>query len=372
MNRINAAVTERFRRSSLLRAGALVAAIGLLAVCSVGLWKSLAITPDRQEKVTRVTYSQTGDFGYTARVVNNDLYGNATLTQQDTSLLFLAITESIGGSFSCRFVSNPEATAVVHTARIDAIIASSDQWSKTLELVPASTYSGPFTISFQIDTDGFFDLINAIESQIAVKGSSYDLTIRATVRTTGQTDYGPISELMTRNLTAKLRPATLTWTSGDFAGQPQYGSIQETVTIPAESGGNSTWWAIALGFVVLLGSYVAWSYVQSRPAPLGLADAEFGRARKKHEDVIVDVDDLPEAGGRRAGAMFGPSETVVLVASLDELVKVSESLLKPILHLAEPGRHTYRVIDGPTTYEYVSKPEPTMTDFEAEGEHYFP
>ena len=45
------------------------------------------------------------------------------------------------------------------------------------------------------------------------------------------------------------------------------------------------------------------------------------------------------------------------LGSLEEVVKASEALLKPILHVAEPTRHTYCVIDGTTQYLYVHEIE---------------
>ena len=77
---------------------------------------------------------------------------------------------------------------------------------------------------------------------------------------------------------------------------------------------------------------------------LGIEE-EAQRARKKHKDIVVDIDELPEA---QAG------QVVIQLSSLDELVKTADSLLKPVLHVSEPDKHTYCVIDGATRYKYTS------------------
>ena len=82
-----------------------------------------------------------------------------------------------------------------------------------------------------------------------------------------------------------------------------------------------------------------------KPWPLHPIEEEALRAKKKHKEVLADVDELPEAKAR---------EVVIPLSSLDELVKAADTLLKPVLHKAEPEKHTYCVIDGATRYQYVS------------------
>ena len=86
--------------------------------------------------------------------------------------------------------------------------------------------------------------------------------------------------------------------------------------------------------------------VQIRPLPLAAVEAEARRAKKKHKNVIVDVEDFPEF-------LSSFSKEMASVGSLEELIKVADALLKPVIHKAEPGKHIYRVIDDIITYEYV-------------------
>jgi hypothetical protein len=60
----------------------------------------------------------------------------------------------------------------------------------------------------------------------------------------------------------------------------------------------------------------------------------------------VDVEELPGVK---------PSETVIPLNSLDDLVRIADDLVKPVLHQEEEGRHTYCIIDGGVRYQYVIK-----------------
>jgi len=355
MKRINAMVRAYFRQWPVLRTGALVIVIGLLIFCVVGIRNAYTTATEKEEPMAVLSYSQSGDFTYRARVTDNDLYGNATLTEQDTSVLFLGITESIEGGFTYRFESDQPVQQLLHEVEINTVVESPNNWSKTVTLVPETVETGPFTISFPIDTDGYFQLINAIEQQIRIESGSHNLTFQVSVHTTAQTDYGPINELLTQSMSCTLQSSKLTFGGGTSLSQTRYGSFQGTVTTFVDMGSTRMSWIISLAFILIVALYVVWTYVNSRPAPLPAVEKEARQARKKHEDLLVDVAMLPED---RTGSMpmtFGTQDVVIPVSSLDELVKVSESLIKPVLHKAEPNRHIYRVMDGPIIYEYVSE-----------------
>lgn len=91
--------------------------------------------------------------------------------------------------------------------------------------------------------------------------------------------------------------------------------------------------------------YTLWSYWEFRHRLISQLEADALQVKSKHQDLVVDVEKLPETKDE---------ETMIELGSLDELVKVAEALLKPVLRLAEPERHTYCVIDGMARYHYVS------------------
>jgi len=72
------------------------------------------------------------------------------------------------------------------------------------------------------------------------------------------------------------------------------------------------------------------------------------KIRKKYGEWIVDIDNLPSSIDKQ----------VLTVKTLDDLVKISEELGKPVMHYTSvtpnPGeRHIFYVIDEDTHYKYV-------------------
>ncbi len=51
-----------------------------------------------------------------------------------------------------------------------------------------------------------------------------------------------------------------------------------------------------------------------------------------------------------------PNETVIPLSSLDDLVRIADDLVKPVLHRIQEGRHIYCTIDGTVRYQYMSQP----------------
>jgi hypothetical protein len=68
-----------------------------------------------------------------------------------------------------------------------------------------------------------------------------------------------------------------------------------------------------------------------------------GDINRKYKAMVVEVGNAPEG---RTG------EAVLPVASMEDLMKVGQGLLKPVHHAAEEGTHIYWVYDDTKRYEY--------------------
>jgi len=97
----------------------------------------------------------------------------------------------------------------------------------------------------------------------------------------------------------------------------------------------------------LLGMYLLVVSVVYRGGPVSDMEREAMRAKKKHKDLVVDVEELP--------SLEGDDIEVAWLSSLDELMIVAENLFKPVLHKAERERHIYCVVDAKVRYVYVSE-----------------
>ena len=173
-----------------------------------------------------------------------------------------------------------------------------------------------------------------------------NFNIKADVHTIAQTDLGTVDEVYTQVLEGKLEGSTLTF--GEELTQSQSGSLG-AATIP--SGSERGGWKIPSlsGLVVALVAlgFLGWKQRQLKPAGINV-ETEAARAKKKYKQVMVDIEGLPSVK---------PAETVIPLSSLDDLVRIADDLVKPVLHQSEEGRHTYCVVDGVVRYQYTSQPQ---------------
>ena len=320
------------------------------------------LTQSQHGSFNGLDYEHKGTFDYTIKLKQNTLFGVTTLEPPPSEpastialpsglVYFTRIVNSMEGTFSYDFYCDQPLNEAWAQVEVTAILEYPDVWSKTFTLVPATTKTGAFTVSFPVDIEGFRKLTDTVRDEIGLGAAAYDITIRADVRMHAETDYGSIDEVFTQSMTGTLGLTTMVWE--DDLTRSRSGSIKETMTVP-----NSVWpvRGVAVGgmlLIALVGSYLVWNYRQVKPIPLSPMEAEALRVTKKHKDVIVVVDDLPEL---KAG------ETVIPLSSVDELVKTADLLLRPVLHKAEAQKHTYCVIDGLTRYVYTSYQQ----DWEAE------
>ncbi len=258
-------------------------------------------------------------------------------------LYFPGIIDNIKASFSYQFLCDRPISEQSQEVEVTVIIENPDKWSRSLVVVPETSKVGSFTISFPIDIQYFTMVIDAIGQETGVRGSSHNIVIKADVYTVARTDVGTINEVYTQTLGAKLESNTLTFDeelSGSKSGSIGGAAIPEA----SEEGGSRAPWIIGLVIALLALGYFGWSQTQLRLAPVSAGEAEAARARKKYKEMMVDVEELPGVK---------PTETVIPLNSLDDLVRIADDLVKPVLHQAEKGRHTYCIIDSGVRYLYV-------------------
>lgn len=313
-----------------------------------------------------LSYSHQGLFDYAIHLKQNSLWGETTLRPPAASaeespvalpvgqVYFPEVIDHVDGSFSYGFASTERLSDFGATVEVAAKLEYPGFWSRTFTLVPRTARTETeFTVTFPIDVAEFLEFEDVVRGEIGMGSASYDLTIAADVRMSADTEYGSIAGDFQHSLKGKLSGSTLAWT-GDLNRSVE-GSITETVAVA-----NSVWpargGAIAgLAVALVVGLLLVSSGVVGRSPVLSPADAEAHWARKKRKEILADVAEMPEPLARGM---------VSRVGSLDDLFRLADSLLKPVLHKAERNRHVYRVIDGLTTYEYVSEESGGLDDFE--------
>ena len=305
-----------------------------------------------------VSYSQEGWFDYEVYLKPNNLYETDVLrsevlpgTEPPASpqtlgpglVYFLNIVDSITASFSYQFLSDKAVTNLVEEVEVTAVLEYPEMWSKSFTLVPKTSKTGPLVVDFPVDIKAFNTVTDTLRSELGLGAASYGLTIQAVVHTTGDTDSGHIDEVFTHSLVGQLGMTTFTLKGNLDKREP--GAIVENRMVPA----GKTWVfrvlsLAGLALVVFAFLFVLRNSRRAQAVAISGMEEEALRTKRKHKGVIVDVGELPPTGA---------GEVVIPIGSVDELVTAADALLKPVLHWAEEGRHSYCVIDGGVRYLYV-------------------
>jgi len=309
-------------------------------------------------------YEHRGSFSYSIKLKPNILFGETVMysdTLEASPMVKLTpssfypadSTETIDVTLSCQLDSDQPVTQVRNEVEVNAIFSKPEGEEILFELVPKSQLRGSSSVTFPLDIALLYDIIEATEKETEGTIPDYDLLVQANVHTVGRSEFGVIDEVISPNLKLSLESGGLSWPEENQ--ETKSGSFTETVVIPNTYRNKiitSARGVLGVAVVVLL--YAVWSYRQANrlKVPIPEVEAEAIRAKRKHKDIIVDVQSFPPTDG----------QAVIPLDSLDELVKFADALLKPVLHRAETGRHTYCVVDGVIRYQYLH------TESEAEEE----
>ncbi len=307
-----------------------------------------------------LTYEHQGSFSYAIKLKPNILFGETTLqsvTLATEPPVILArsssypadTTDTVEVTLSYQLDSDQTVTQVRHEVEVNAVLSKPEREEILFRLVPKSELAGDFTIVFPLDIALFYDIIGAVEEATEDPLTNYELMITADVHTVAQSGFGVIDEVIRPSLVLTLEPERLVWPAA--TEETKSGSFKEMVVVPVPSKTTTIMGSLGiLGMAVAFLLFAGWSYKEAKhlQVPIPEVEAEAIQAKKKHKDVIVDVQALPPRGGH----------VVIPLDSLDELVKVADALLKPVLHRAEVEKHTYYVTDELTIYEYLSLRSP--------------
>ena len=348
MNRV---IIESFARWHLLGPACIIASLFLIAGSAYGVADTYTAPKQKTEQLRLVTYSLSSSFGYDVHLGKNTLYGAGVLTEKDISALPLNIVERIDGRFYHSIAADQPLESVSHEVEVRALLENPNIWSKTIVLSPRTLIeSQQCSVIFAIDTDMLLELAEIINSELLVPSTTYNITIEADVRTTALTPNGAIEELITHSITSKLQPTMLTWKPP--LDNNHSGFLESTEVTPVSPGTDRIWWPLLLVLAATAAVYFAWSYNRAVPLLASVTRRDAAAIRRKYKDLVVDVTELPPTQDTQA---------VIEVSSLDALAVVAERLLRPVLRKAVPDGWIYCVVDGPTTYQYISRDCPAYS-----------
>jgi hypothetical protein len=343
-------VFESFTQSLPMRArGPLIEVAGDLSQTSPG-------------HIGELNYEQHGEFNYEVRLRTDSPFGPVILkppsvisptpvspqAMSPENTIISGLVDSVNMSFSYHLESSKPIKKLDEAVTIEAVLESPGKWSKTIELVPLTNKNEDFTVTFPLDLEQLSVLFDNIQQETATSASARNLAIEAKVRVLADTDFGTIDENFTQSVSTDLNEDVIAWSDNLTKSEP--GSFKTTDIVPRTEkllglpvSQTRILLAVITGIILVLFAFSLLWYFWRRQAKLTTTEKEAQQAHKKYKNIIVEIKDLPEVK---------PGETVILLNSLDDLIRTAEGLLKPVLHKAEGQRHIYCVFDAATRYEH--------------------
>ena len=294
-----------------------------------------------------------GAFGYRAKLKENELFGPITLERRPELLktapadpdfsLFTNLVKSLDVGFNYRFISDKPIISLEEEVKVWMVMEEPGRWKKSFILLEPTEKPAEFNLSFSLDIDRLREMTTDINREVGSReAKEQEITIFAQVHTVVQTDSGIIDEVFEQKLKGKIGEKIVL-----EEGKALISTKTGTITKPnLVSQGLRKFSSIGLAvtaFLFLGLLIVSWS----RKPKLSLAE-EAKKSKKKYKELLGEAAQCPP---------IKEEETVIDMVSLEELAKIANNLLKPILHKLEPNEHIYWVVDGLTRYRYVVKEE---------------
>jgi hypothetical protein len=309
-----------------------------------------------------------GEFDYTIHLKENSLFDTETLKPPPVTpytppppttigvgtIIPYQLVDIMDTSYYYSFRPEYPVEEVTEEITITATLENPELWSRTFILVPPTTESGDFRVSFPIDVNHLNELLGAISDETEIPAETYNLIIQADVHTMAETEFGPIDDVFSQTLSSSLGEGTLVWNEELVASES--GAITKTKVIPNPnkylglSVDRLRILCAILGGIFLIFFVISFVlYNKFKPAEPSLTEKEALQAGKKYGQRMAEAtSQIPMEG-----------EKIVSMGSMEDLIKVADELGKPVVHQppsASEKRHAYYVFDGATRYQYILSP----------------
>ena len=308
--------------------------------------------PTTAEQTTVTTrYGQKGTFDYIVYLKSNTVY-NKTKLLPGEGVYFKQIVDHINASFTYTFNIDNDA-AISGSCSIQAKIQT-DQWTKTYTLVPSKAFTvngrtASIKLSFPINYSFFEDILTKINAETGITATSPSLTITSNSYISVKTSEKTFTDSLIFPITVSLNDKIIK--ISDALSQYTPGEITKKVSVFDQGivDERNNWTMYSFVFAVI---FVAFGLITTNDTKkLSEIEKTIRKIKKKYGEVIVDVDRLPIVLGRAD----------IEVATLDDLIKISEELGKPVIHhksdlsVGQEEKHSFHVLDKDIHYEYTLK-----------------
>lgn len=348
----------------------LVAIFALLSLFSIlSVYFTNQLPTEKIETTTLYTYKHMGTYDYIAKLKSNIIYNQSEL-EPGEGPLYTGITEYINTTLYYTFESSRDANVTIQYS-VDVILGS-PKWSKIFESTPQTTLNSvgnvtTFSNNYVINIASIQGLKNLLEGETGARVTDYNVTIRPEIHTVASNNITTIDESFTPIMTMAFQHGTAAGNYISVGGlehiRPDAIVNTQRIYIPGVMYQRYA----SYGFCVITLSALAattWAYTRTLIPSL--------KPEKPMEEVIMPYEEIiAESAGEPT---YEAEKTAIKMKSLEDLVKVADLLIKPVLSYERAQSTTSRkstrifyIIDGTTRYEFTIT-APTTTEEETESD----
>ncbi len=319
---------------------ALTLIIVLSALSAVATYKE-PITQTQKE--TTLSYSHLGKFDYIAYLKNNTVY-NKTQLNPGEGKIFRKLTESLNGSFTYTFNCNQN-TQINGQYRLSAQLQT-DIWTKTYTLIPTTTIpnnnQATFTTTFPINYTHYEDIVTNINNETGVTAQDRTLNYIFDIYISAQTANETITDTFQPQISIPLGNDIINIDSELSQSENEQRQQTTKTQKPGSIDQSITLAAISTLFLIILILFNL--FTESTLSNRELTLKEIKKIKKKYGEWIVETQQIPTTKN---------TETIQ-VNNLDDLVKLSEELGKPIIYThTQDDTHIFYVLEDTIHYQYT-------------------
>ena len=322
-----------------------LAVIGLMVLYSLVNYGIVSGEPET-ETVNKFnySYSQEGKFDNNIYLLENTIYDNATKLPSGGTA-FRSIIDYVDSYFNYSYSSNEQSQ--VHLSYTLEAVLQTSLWTKTYALSSENIIEKidtriSFSLPFDLNYETYEEIIKQINEETETSAKDPQLTIQckiegyAKIKDDKKTlDYTPMMTLLLNGNTLEITTSM----GNSFTYQD---TVRETKTLQNVIDDKAKWTNFAILFLILL--VLTFILTVADTPDMDDIDRMVDKIKKKYGEWIVEVDKIPK---RAVGS------ELISMKSIDDLIKTSEELGKPMIHYQNKDTHIFYVLDDTNHYEYT-------------------
>ncbi len=329
------------------REGLLIAMVGL-AIASIALAAFAFSLPLTRELSEDITYQHVGVFSYSAAAPAG-VYDSTTI--QTGEPLFPQLTSTAAFAFDYQFEAD-KPTDLHGSYRMVAEVRATNGWRRTIELQPATAFSGSaFKANAVLELGQLQTLMNNFEQQTGLLREQYTLAIIPEVRINGLLAGQALQDRFDPRMEFRLDATQIQLLEASGTDQDPLKPVQAGLLKATHEAPNvitllflklevpiARW--IALGILAVacvIGYLLALRLLLHPNRP-----NEAAQIQSNYAALLIDV----------AGGDYRPEERMVEVATIADLAKLAEKSGRMILHAYSGTMHRYILHDDGVCYCY--------------------